>query len=170
MYSYKGKEAPNENGESLATVDTDSVDVGGIFGIGGDHLLEYGGNDPNIVNTIEELKDLNDTKVLFVFDGNAFIKQLSSQSDGGEIYARWLHYSKNAEIIRPHFVATHADLVPEMEVMIRGLVADANRHYNAMLDGSGVERYQSTLFNPPFFHCINAKDREQVKAMFKTIK
>ena len=163
MYSYIGKDAPN-----TATVQTDSVKTG-FLGLG-DHLLEIGGNDTNIVDTIEKLNDLNSTKVLFVFDGNEFIKQLSTQSVGGEIYARWLHYSKNAEIIRPHFVATHADLVPEMEVMIRDLVVDTNRHYNAILGGSGVERYQSTLFNPPFFHCINAKDREQVKAMFKAIE
>lgn len=163
MYSYKGKEAPN-----TATIETDTIKKG-LFGLG-DNLIEIGGNDTNIQDTIEKLNNLKDTTVIFVFDGSQFIKQVCSQSDGGEIYARWLHYSKNAKIVRPHFVATHADLEPNMDAMIQGLVSNANRHYNDILDGSGIERYQSVLFKPPFFHCVNAKDKEQVKAMFKAIK
>ncbi len=153
---------------SMATQTTEEVKTG-LFGLGimgGDSLLEYGGNTKNIEETIAKLKTCNYI-VLFVFDGEDFLKQVHNPSQGGMVYSRWLHYYAESRISRPHFVATHADMMPGLKNAILQGIKDANDEYKSIV---GKERYESSLFEEPFFHCINATKESEVKELIKKIK
>lgn len=152
----------------VATQTTEEVKTGwfGLGLMGGDSLLEYGGNTKNIEESIAKLKTGNHI-VLFVFDGEDFLKQVRNPSQGGMVYSRWLRYNAGFKINRPHFVATHADMVPDLKNAILQGIKDANDEYKSIV---GQERYESSLFEEPFFHCINATKENEVKELIKKIK
>ena len=103
--------------------------------------------------------------MLFVFDGNVFLDQIRNPRQGGTVYSRWMHYKKYEA--RPYFVATHADLVSDMKNKILNEIRSANEEYMSLV---GKERYEMKWFEEPFFYCINARDKEQVKSLIKQIK
>lgn len=148
----------------MATQTTEEVKTG-LLGLG-DSLLEYGGNTKNLEETIAELKTCKYI-VLFVFDGEDFLKQVRNPNQGGMVYSRWLYYYAESKIPRPHFVATHADKIPDLKNAILQGIKDANDEYMAIV---GKERYNSSLFEEPFFHCINATKEYEVKELIKEIK
>ncbi|MDY6372446.1 MAG: hypothetical protein SPL12_09185 [Bacteroidales bacterium] len=143
------------------------------------NVKEVGGNDINIRqfdsiigNKINAIG--NNGIVLYVFNGIEFLNQVRSPSQGGEIYAIWLHLShighrKNwPQLNRPHFVATHADQCDDMKQLILDAIETANSEYLKLVP-IGSARYDRAIFSGPFFHCIDATNPKQVRELINSL-
>lgn len=143
-----------------------------------DHLLNYSSEDGY---------DLVDNSLTFyVFDGNAFLEELNNHWAGGPIgseirntlksvYGNWrsTEYEKNEKNGKNakidelpsnlYFIATHRDqcLIGNMKKKILDKMSDIQKEYPGRY--FFYQKMMSTL------HCINAKDVEEVKDLFKHI-
>ena len=172
LYSANEQEVPETEERGTLRTNETTIETG-ILGIATIKAIEVGGNDENLIIVTEnEFKSAD--YVLFVFDGKMFIDQVSHPEKGNEIYARWLHYNQmfgdEEKWRRAYIVATHADQVENIGEKIRQHIDEANKQYNHLLGDTGIERYKSSLFKSPFFHCINANNFDDVKKLFQSIK
>lgn len=169
IYSYKDKKAPEgATGEAGNIVKS----PGFLWtGWGGDEFKEIGGIQTHNDMCIDSINSEPHRKILYVFDGTAFIQQALHPEAGGEVWARWLFYCSQSNIQerKVHFVATHNDCTEDMCNKIIECVRMANEKYAAIL-GGGTNRYDPTRFKEPYFHCINAKNHDEVKRLFDIIR
>lgn len=172
LRSITGKPIPEEFG---GTMEKNEEHTGGfLWGcLGADRFVEIGGNTLSLINTIESLKEnRKDDFVLYVFDGQSFIQQIKKSESGGEIYGRWLYLKPHCNNLKHvHFIATHADLVPDMKDKIKLFIKEANDKYQTL---THRDRYEKSLFEEAFFHCIDARHDqggpEQIKRIIEELK
>lgn len=151
-------------------------------------ITDIGGNDHNATTWSDHLisneDDLKGNSLTFyVFDGNAFLEELNNHWAGGPIgaeirntlkrvYEGWRlkeyeSNGKNAKIdelpSNLYFIATHKDqcLIDNMKKEILNKMSDIQKEYPGRY--FFYQKMMSTL------HCINAKDVEEVKDLFKHI-
>lgn len=167
MYTYRGKKTPQR-----------PTDKDWVFKIKSmDFVREYGGNMVRIDKLLEKLENANKIHVLYVFRGKHLLEQIQNHKEGGEVYSRWLYFSKQSTIDRYHFVATfitkdieEMGSIENVEESFRVQVNKANEEYKKVLSDNSVNRYDNRFFNSLYFHCINIEDKTQVDALFAKIK
>lgn len=147
-------------------------------------ITDIGGNDQNPTTWSDHLisneYDLKGNSLTFyVFDGNRFLEELNNHWAGGPIgaeirntlkrvYEGWrVSKGKNAKIdelpANLYFIATHRDqcLIGNMKKKILNKMSDIQKEYPGRY--FFYQKMMSTL------HCVNAKDAEEVKDLFKHI-
>lgn len=160
-----------------------------FFNLGKTIITDIGGNDQNATTWKDHLLSsdgcelMGNSLTFYVFDGNEFLKELDNHWAGGPIgaeirntlkrvYDNWKKYQyesngKNAKIdelpANLFFVATHRDqcLIGDMKKEILNKMSDIQKEYPGRY--FFYQKMMSTL------HCINAKNTEEVKDLFKHI-
>ena len=146
--------------EYKATQNNDTVKRTGWFGwglIGGPILADLGGIEQQI-NVYKDWLPLA-KHVLFVFDGNEFIKELLNYQESGKISAMLKHdvfRKASKKILNISFIATHADEyegnTSMKEEIIQGLNI-ANEEYKKI---ANADRYDFTSLFYGRLYCIDA--------------
>lgn len=159
-----------------------NADNGSIFfNLGKTIITDIGGNDQNTTTWKNHLLSsdgcelMGNSLTFYVFDGNEFLKELDNHWAGGPIgaeirntlkrvYDNW-NLSHNTDELPANlfFVATHRDkcLIGDMKKEILNKMSDIQKDYPGRY--LFYKKMMSTL------HCINAKNTEEVKDLFKHI-
>lgn len=137
-------------------------------------IREIGGKDKYLYDKefLHKVFEAN-SKLVFVFNGNDFIKELENFKCGGLISALLRCYVMPAlgEDQRDiFFIATHNDEYedPEMdmETKIFTCLESANEEYRIVANGT---RYPFKKLLRGNLYCVNAMDQDQVRRVFESI-
>lgn len=165
---------PQQTGEEEYKVKKDSFL--GFLGFSNNSIHEVGGKEKYYFNK-DFLSDAfkNDQKVVFVFNGNDFIRELKNYEEGGLISTILRCYvmpsldaAQKQQSIQ--FIATFEDQYsgekPDMQSEIINCIERANSDYLKIVS---AQRYPfKSLLHGNLF-CVDARDCNKVRQLFKQI-
>lgn len=186
LRNYTGSDEP-----SGATQGLNDESTGHLFWK--KQITEIGGGSDELLNQeiTSKVRELKPDKIIFVFDGVSFLKDLQNPSNGGEIYSRLINCYWNPLFVESsskdgvsskdgascpcfkkekfNLICTHTDEhTGDLRKDILNAIEKANKEYSELIN-SNTPRYFKERFDEPYCYYINATDTEKVKKIINKI-